>query len=370
MDNEKQIKQLVPQQAEKVSISQEEIEKIKNPVDEDSSVKVVDIDYPIVSVSRNIACRLFDFFIFLVLSLLFVGLAILLIQSSPSYKHNMDSAISIRLDSQLYIKNTEGEIVNIASFYSDSEKGGGQFTLEEKSKNIETHLHFFLDNENSPLHKDKNGNIERNNNISFESELKFVLLNYTDSNNEKIFDEQLKPLKYNSDTFNAYCDIVKNTVLGYLNLIPNYTHYQNSVLTMYIVWIIVTVILCYSIIYYVFPMIFSRGKKTPGMFITNTSLLSSDGFSCKWNRFTLRFLFKLFAILIGSFVAFLIPLAISITMIVVTKAHQSFSEYVSNTYLVYSADKSVYLSYAEMTSFDKKESKNMSILNKDLTLKP
>ena len=78
------------------------------------------------------------------------------------------------------------------------------------------------------------------------------------------------------------------------------------------------------------------------MKITKTALLSVDGFSVKPLRFTLKFLFKLFIVLIGSFAALFIPLAVSITMIVVLKTHQSLSEYVSNTYLVSIEDQSVY----------------------------
>ena len=83
------------------------------------------------------------------------------------------------------------------------------------------------------------------------------------------------------------------------------------------------------------------------MKITKTALLSVDGFSVKPLRFTLKFLFKLFIVLIGSFAALFIPLAVSITMIVVLKTHQSLSEYVSNTYLVSIEDQSVYKDLTE-----------------------
>lgn len=78
------------------------------------------------------------------------------------------------------------------------------------------------------------------------------------------------------------------------------------------------------------------------MMATKIALIDVNGLSVKWWKFTLRFLFFYVIELWGSLLSFFIPFIVSLTMAVLSKAHQSLSDYITNTYMVSIDNKSIY----------------------------
>ncbi len=297
----------------------------------ENNEKILELDYPSVPLGRNFAGRLFDLFLFFILGVVLVVPDLFIIQGNKTYQSWITKQNDYKIESRLYQKNEEGKIVKLPSYYDEV----NDLTYNEKSEKMNEALVFFFEDY---VNAEMNGTGKK------------TLLDYkadckTDDG-KALFDQDgirvLLSSDYDSVYYSTYSSLISDKALGYLNLKEDYLDLKKKASLTYLVTIPLMFVLSYIIFYYIIPLCFSRGKKTLGMRITKTALLSVDGFSVKAGRFTLKFLFKLFIIFIGSFAAVFIPLAVSITMIVVLKSHQSLSEYVSNTYLVSTEDQDVY----------------------------
>lgn len=302
--------------------------------------KVIELEYQGIRISKNFAIRFLDLFLCVVLGLILNVITLFVIQENPLYQEMTQKQYDYMLSSQLYQEtkdeNQNTAIINSYRFYMDEDK----LTNDEKSLHLDENLTFFF-------------GTYVNEELSNEG-MKFYLDAKSEQQTEdgkEMFDKEGKRLLISDDYdlayFNAYGNILENTALGYLNVKEDYLATRKNISLFYLIGIPLTFILAYTIIYYILPLFFSRGKKTLGMIITKTALLSADGMSVKAGRFTCYFLFKLFIVFIGSFAALLIPLGVSITMIVLSKSHQSLSEYVANVYLVSTESQTVYKDVSE-----------------------
>lgn len=311
--------------------------------------EVIELDYQAPTIGRNLSGRFFDMFIFVLLGIILIVPMLFVVQSNKTYQSWQTSQDNIKIESRLYEKNSEGKIVSLPNYFDSVT----DLTWKEKSDKMEESLTYFFSSYVNTELNDK-GMEEY---LSIKSKLTFA-------DGSKMFADDGKrtidSVDYENKYYNAYCSIIKNNALGYLNLKDEYLSLKKKSSLTYLIGIPLMFALSYIIIYYIFPLCFSRGKRTPGMLLTKTSLLSVDGFSCKAGKFTIRFLIKFFLIFIGSFVAVFIPFAVSITMIVATKSHQSLSEYITNTYMVLSAEQSVYKDLTEYQIAAKSMPKSIS----------
>ncbi len=298
---------------------------------QENKEKVLELDYQSVPLGRNFAGRLLDLFLFLVFGVILVIPDLFIIQGNKTYQSWLTTQNDYKIESRLYKKNEEGKILKLPSYYDEV----NDLTFNEKSEQMNDALVFFFEDYVS---SEMNGTGKK------------ILLDYKldckTTDGKALFDDEgnrvLVSSDYDSVYYSTYSSLINDKALGYLNLKKEYLDSKKKASLIYLVTIPLMFVLSYTVFYYIIPLCFSRGKRTLGMKITKTALLSVDGFSVKGGRFTLKFLFKLFIILIGSFAAVFIPVAVSITMIVVLKSHQSLSEYVTNTYLVSIEDQDVY----------------------------
>lgn len=95
------------------------------------------------------------------------------------------------------------------------------------------------------------------------------------------------------------------------------------------------------------PLFFRRGWQTFGLKLFHLSVISANALNpsraCYWGRA----FFEFFIEFVLSSVAFLIPLAVSFSMMVLRKDGQAFHDYISGTYVVDTSDRVVYLSEKE-----------------------
>lgn len=298
---------------------------------QENKEKVLELDYQSVPLGRNFAGRLLDLFLFFVFGVILVIPDLFIIQGNKTYQSWLTTQNDYKIESRLYKKNEEGKILKLPSYYDEV----NDLTFNEKSEQMNDALVFFFEDYVS---SEMNGTGKK------------ILLDYKldckTTDGKSMFDEEgnrvLVSSDYDSVYYSTYSSLINDKALGYLNLKKEYLDSKKKASLIYLVTIPLMFVLSYTVFYYIIPLCFSRGKRTLGMKITKTALLSVDGFSVKVGRFTLKFLFKLFIILIGSFAAVFIPVAVSITMIVVLKSHQSLSEYVTNTYLVSIENQDVY----------------------------
>lgn len=312
---------------------------------ENAEQKVIELDYPIPPLGRNISGRLFDAFMWFVIGLVLLIPALFILQSNSTYQKWQSDQKQYKLDSGLYVNDDEGSLILTSDFYSDN----GDYTFDEKSEKLDTVLTVFFTEYLKDELQDKGL-----------SEYNKIKVSY---NTEKdvLFSEDGKRLiesdDYDSIYFSKYCSMLEDKCIGYLDLKGDYLNLKKKTSLSYLIGIPLMFVLSYIIVYFVIPMCLNRGKRTLGMLISKTALLGADAMSCSNKRFICYFLFKLFIIFIGSFVGVLIPLAVSITMMVATKSHQSLTEYVTNTYLVMIDDKTVYKDIGELHIANNNEDK-------------
>lgn len=303
--------------------------------------EVIELNYQQLKVSRSIAYRCFDAFFWLLTSLILMIATLFIIQGNPIYQGMQKEIRNYEQTSRLYqeTKNEEGDTIWANSYiaYLNNDK----LNYDERSYNLNQDLTFFF---SSYVNEELEGN-------GMKTYLDAKLEMKT-KDNQVMFDQDGNRIlisdDYDVEYYEAYGSILQNKALGYLNLKGDYLQLKKNSTIWYLVGIALTLIIAYTIIYYLIPMIIcNRGKRTLGMVITKASLLSADGLSCKNSRYTLFFLFKLFIMLIGSFAALCIPLGVSITMILITKSHQSLAEYVLNVYSVSTESQTVYKNLSE-----------------------
>lgn len=302
--------------------------------------QVIELDYPAVRVSKSLVIRLLDFFLCIVLGLILNIATLFIIQESPLYKdisaRQRDYMISSHLYHEAKDENEDTMILNAYRFYLQDDK----LTNDEKSFHMEESLTFFF-------------GTYVNEELSNEG-MKYYLEAKSQQKTEdgkELFDKDGQRILVSDDYdlvyFNAYGNILEDYALGYLNVKGDYLDLRKQMSLFYLIGIPLTFVVSYTILYYIVPLCFSRGKRTIGMLTTKTALLSADGMSVKAGRFTCYFLFKLFIVFLGSFAALLIPLGVSLTMVFLSKSHQSLSEYVCNVYLVSIESQTVYKDVSE-----------------------
>lgn len=95
------------------------------------------------------------------------------------------------------------------------------------------------------------------------------------------------------------------------------------------------------------PLFFRRGRQTLGLKAMRLAVLTAKAVPPSLSRTAARSLIFLLIEVLLSIFAFLLPLLVSITMVMVRKDRQSFHDYVAGTYVVDSSDMPVFLSYED-----------------------
>lgn len=166
------------------------------------------------------------------------------------------------------------------------------------------------------------------------------------------------------DYYDFYYNEIDRYCVSYLSLNSTYSSMTNRIVRTYAIEFVLSCFLGFLITFIFMPLILKRGRKTIGMYLFKISLISVDALNVKgWTLFGRDMLL----IFIGYWVTictFGIPLAVSVTMMHFTKTGQDFYDYVSNTYMVDTSKKDVYLNYAEYRSREELKER-ASIENKD-----
>ena len=249
---------------------------------ESETKEVIELDYPAISVGKNIVTRVFDLFVTLVLGFLLVFPSCFLAEKLPPFVNAQNRVEEVKVDSGLYVEE-DGYLIYLTDSFSS------ELTLDEKSEQLDTALAYFfgayLDEELSGEGFDKYTSLLRE---------------HKAENGEELFDSVGNRIKTNDDYDQAYYDIYSSIfseqALGYLSLKKDYLKSRKTMLALYLTFSALAFILSFCVFNLIIPLCFSRGKRTLGMLVTKTALLDVRGLSCPNKRFLLRFLFQLFVI--------------------------------------------------------------------------
>ncbi len=305
---------------------------------------------------KILSTHLFDWFISMVLGFILLIGTFAIVPLFPSYQNALKERNEILVSSSLYVKKEDRIIPLINSISGDE-----SLSLNEKSKKLDTSLSYFflsyIDRELEGRGKDTY--------LALKKEAKI--------NNNPLFDKDgnrtyTNP-DYDKDYYSFYTDTYSKKALGYLSLKKGYSSSRHTILWTTTSSILSTFLFSFLIFYLIVPLIFPRGKRTLGMLLLKTALVGKNGFSCSLPRFVFHALFEIIFIIIGSVVAFLIPLAISVTMIILRKIdHQSLTDYVAGTYVVSISENRVYQNVYEYLEGEHKANSSRFLENKETKL--
>lgn len=291
--------------------------------------ETIELTYERATLGRRIAAFLVDAFLSLLTSAIFLLLTFYLLSVSPFMKSIYQQRDDIQLNSHLYLKDDSNNIIQLKESISKDTA----LTIKEKNKKYDDALTYFFDsdlffneNEGNEIYKNLKGNAKGDDNN-----------NLFNNDGIEIYDDSL-----HNDYYLSFYEDSYQKALSYMSWNNEYRNLNRQLLLIDTFSVLGTLLFPFLIFSYVIPLFNVRTRQTLGMMATKIALINVNGLSVKCWKFTLRFLFFYVIELWGSLLSFFIPFIVSLTMAVLSKAHQSLSDYITNTYMVSIDNKSIY----------------------------
>jgi len=295
----------------------------------------IELEYESAKTSRRVGAAILDLLMSLLLSFILLGIEVGIINNIPSYTNLLNEQETILISSKLYVKNSDENLIRISTFYNSND----DLTFNEKSEILDNDLTYFFSLDD--FFPKKDGMTIYNKTKSGAKNSSGLLLF-----NEK-YERNLVNADYDPDYYTFYCNTVENVAISYLSQNVNYYEVQKTIIILFSASILCEILFSLFIFIYIIPLFLKRGRQTLGMKIMKIGLINVDALNLKVSKFTLRFLIVYFFEIILSLVSFLIPLIVTFSFMCFSKAHQSFSDYVTNTYMVDVSSKDIYLDLEE-----------------------
>lgn len=251
-----------------------------------------------------------------------------LFKMSSNYKTNEESFNTFKLESSLYIEDSNGSVRDIVTYYNQD----NTVASASVEKDIENRIdNFFTFYENKIGVNEANSLRGEFQNLKLDDSLVYVYegvsykLFKLDGENIVKNDQITIPSK---TYISFYTDYIDKYALGYFN-----TKFENVIsFNKYFTFILVlevglSLLASSIVVYYIIPMCFVRNKTTLGRFMFKIGLVDKRVLSVKPGLFTLRFVIIFFLEILLSIVTFGIPLIFSFSMVLITKKKQSFHDY-------------------------------------------
>lgn len=292
----------------------------------------VTIEYERPKTTTVIFSQLLDFlFLSLVCLLTFIA-SKAIIQNSSVYISKNEEFDSLKVESNLYIYyEDENRVTDIVTYYN-SISDAPQSTIEnELSSRIEK-FYVFMSNETSSETLLELENIYDDFRLNAtENEVNY----FVKSGNEIIKNSEANftSKEYVENIYKTYIDnYALGQFIGKGERALVYQKYFSNFL--FLVEIPISLFVGLIVVYYVFPLIFSRGKRTLGKLIYKIGVVNKSVLSPTILQFTINFLIFFFLEAVLSIFTFCIPIIISFSMEVFSKKKQNFHNYMTNFSIV------------------------------------
>ncbi len=299
--------------------------------------------------------RWFAFFIDLFVALiigLFLSAAVgAITRCVPAYKETVAARDAIEESTPIY---KDGKVIILVMDNSDDPVSSKKNTLNDAIEVFYHDSRFFTENEYYQAYqlRKRDAKASDGGNLFVEDSNKETYLegNYSDQ-----------------DYYSFYYSEIEHYCIAYFSLNDDYVRYTNIIVRTSVVELFLCLSVGYAFAFLIVPLIIRRGRRTIGMYLFKISLISVDALNVTGKTLVARDLLLYFIGYWLSVFTFFLPWAVSVTMMHFSKRGQDFFDYVSNTYVIDSSKKDVYLNYAEYLSrAGMKES--ASLENDDFTL--
>jgi uncharacterized RDD family membrane protein YckC len=314
-----------------------------------------EVEYPRAALYKRWFAFIIDLFLAVLSGMIFFSLGNLIIDHVPSYEAVVEKRDEMQVQSGLYDSNHQALILTVSN--STDSYDVKKDTLAKAIEAFYANTDYFTTD-------------------SYYQEYQSRKKAATDSSGNPIFvEDSAHPGtylegSYSSETYyNFYYSEIDKHCLGYLSLNATYKDLTNVIFRAFILLLFAGMTIGYLLFFFVLPWILKRGRKTLGMYLFRISLVSNEGLNLTAKQYLLRSLLQFVLGYLLSLATFGIPILVSVTMMHLSKAHQDFFDYLTKTYMVDTANKDVYLDYAEYLS-RKGLSQEATLENKDFQLPP
>lgn len=304
----------------------------------------IHIQYERVVKSRRIFSSIIDFLVFCLFFLIVFTSTRAIVNVTPNYINAKTEYETIQIDSGLYKKMTtnNNKIYPITDYYNNLD-----LDSFPHKKNLVDGINQFIDYSNGDK-SSKNVDVAK----QFEDYKKACVNKagtklFIESGETYIEDSSISAADF--ITY-AYEPFINDKCVGYL--VSNFPSYlaNQRIISNYLLFVEVPISAVVSsfITFYLFGLIFKRGRKSLGKLMFNYGLVNKEYLNVSLSQFTLRFLFILFVEIILSIVTFGIPLIISGSFMVFSKKAQPLHDYLFKIDAVDTTTSKIYYSYEEI----------------------
>ncbi len=306
------------------------------------------------SLFRRVMANILDFLILVLLTFGFLFATRAIVNVTPGHLAQLNIVNRTRLDSCLYVDYNGRQVTTIQYLENspsittekqkmdrarDSIEGSGEIlgflNFCDASHYGSTELYQLVTKEYDS-HRLK-------------EEYKYLNEPYFIKNNENKVVVNTNCLADNSSYYNVYKSFMQNYCESVLA--TAFSTYRSALrslsIDLFAIEIPVSYALAGILVYFVPTLIFKRGHKTIGKLAYKIGVVNSDCLNISNGKNILRFIIFYFAVLLLSLVTFAVPVIISFTMMVFTKKHQSFQDYMLGLYEVETSTFKIYYDLEE-----------------------
>lgn len=302
----------------------------------EKSEEYTDVEYTNAPLHKRWFAGIIDIFVMAIIALLLYGLSMIVTEKVPAYQKLSTENDKIQLDSGLYVK--DGDKNRLLTFYLDDSEKTDKEKKEAYSKALDE---FYV---NSLFFEDDRGS------VSYQERKKVAV----DDKSNLIFVLSGTEYVENGYSDTIYCSFYKNEIEKYasaqLSLNSKYSDNNRMIVIVSISELFICGAFGFSFSFILMPLFIKRGRRTIGMYLFKISLIGVDALNVRGKTLVARNFLLFFVGYVLSVFTVLIPLIVSITMMHLSKTHQDFFDYITNTYVVDTVKQDVYLNFYEYDS--------------------
>ncbi len=296
--------------------------------------QVTEVEYPRAKNYKRWFAFIIDIFFAFIIGLFLTAATGAVTKLIPAYQNVVKQRDDIENSVSIY---QDGKAIILVMDESESTVSDKKKTLNDAIENFYSDTRFFTEDKYYSAYQDRKKEAKATDNG-----LLFEYDDLTKTYKEKNYSDQ--------EYYDFYYSEIEHYLIAYMSLNVDYTNATNAIVRTSIIELVLCLSVGYIVSFLIVPLIIKRGRRTLGMYLFKISLISVDALNVTgWTLFG-RDMLLLFIGFWLSIVTFFIPWAVSVSMMHLSKRGQDFFDYVSNTYVVDTTKKDVYLNYAEYLS--------------------
>lgn len=283
------------------------------------SPSVLKVEYKKAKLHRRFLAFFIDLFLLAFLTGIFFGVCNTFVPNLPFYAEVVATRKQLQEESLLYESSTEEDI---ATYIANT---SALATITEKKEYLSSRLSAFYANAKFVSVAEARSYEERKAKATKDGVSLFEM------KEGELVEKSLSPAYF----ITFYSEEVTNHALSILSQYPDYFHSSQVIFLTSFFEIIILLTLNFSFLNFVVPVcIFRKGRRTFGRAVFKIGILNKRALSPRKRAYLARAILEFLFLIVLDFFAFLIPLMISVTMLLLSNDSQSLVDYLTGQYMV------------------------------------